>query len=57
MWYTTTMHGEPAIMYFTGDKRVCFMESGECLPWSDLYKQWLAEGNTPEPWEATNGPV
>lgn len=20
------------------------------------YLEWLAEGNTPEPWEATNGP-
>lgn len=42
---------------------VIHFPSGEQFSPSDTntacqqYLAWLAEGNTPEPWEATNGPV
>ena len=46
------MNNEPAVMWFDGENRVVFLESSDPLGWGQRYRDWIAEGNTPEEWVA-----
>lgn len=47
------MFGQPTVVRVDDDGIIWWLGEGEQDPG---YLAWLAEGNTPEPWEATNGP-
>lgn len=50
MYYTTTSPmGQPIIIWKDGDTMTSFAENPENADWR-AYHEWLAEGNTPEPW-------
>lgn len=59
MFYTNVIETAPGVhttflLYHDGVDLWSFHE-GHRL--HDQYLAWLEAGNTPEPWEATNGPV
>lgn len=41
--------GKPIIIRMDGDTMTSFAENPENTEWI-RYQEWLAEGNTPEPW-------
>lgn len=51
MWYTTTIDGSPAFMFFDGENRVCFPAEENFYGWKDKYLAWVAEGNEAQTWE------
>ncbi len=50
-YYTTTdpMSGNVIIIRLDGDQMTSFTENPDNADWR-AYQEWVAEGNTPEPW-------
>jgi hypothetical protein len=49
-WYKKQIDGEQWVIFFDGDNRVEFPEAYNALGWSQKYRDWIEEGNTPEEW-------
>ena len=48
-YYTTEHRGQAIIIRLDGDQMTSFTENPENSDWI-AYQEWIAEGNTPEPW-------
>lgn len=51
MWYTTTFLDRPALMFYDGNYRSIHFEDDSTNPQHALFLEWVAAGNTPEPWQ------
>jgi hypothetical protein len=48
-YYSKTYQDEAIIIRLDGNQMASFTENPENSDWV-AYQEWLAEGNTPEPW-------
>lgn len=46
---TSAMSGDSVIIRLDGDQMTSFTENPDNADWQ-AYQEWLAEGNTPQPW-------
>lgn len=49
IYYVSEAMGQAVFIHLDGDVMTSFTENADNVEWH-TYQDWLAEGNTPEPW-------